>query len=71
MQYETYAMHEYITKMLQNQKKAKNKDLVYKTKKSRKKYTICYKDQKIQLKMGSKHQARLANEQKWLDPKVW
>jgi len=68
MQYETYAIHEYITRMLQNLRERRQ---VYKNQKSRRKNTICYKDQKAQLKKGSKHQARLANEQKWLDPKVW
>ena len=60
-------VYNYITRMIY---KTKEKGQVYKNQKPRVKCTIWYNNHETQLKMGSKHQALLANEQRLLDPKV-
>ena len=64
-------MHENITNSIQNQEdKIKTKKQVYKTKMKKQVYNMI-QEPTSQLRRKSKHQALPANEQRWLDPKVW
>ena len=70
LQTHTYAWYIIISQEWYTKPKKKAKCTKTKNQKPRVKCTIWYNNHETQLKMGSKHQALLANEQRLLDPKV-